>query len=404
MRRPASFVEAGRFFSQQAPMGAGRFVMKEKEIAELRRRFRQDKSAITHVRGCYVNENREIVGEFQQSLALMSEEEGEKVLALLRRTLTGGLGRNLLDIEFTTAQVADSEEHRLLMALRDDAGLEDQEVVERFYQKAIASLELEGSYLILLARDRYDVPYRAKDGERQDDGSDEVFTYLVCAVCPVKLRKSALGYDLSENALHSWAAEWLVAAPEVGFLFPAFDQRSTNLYGALYYTKDCNKSQESFVDAVFRAPLPMPADQQRETFQTILADVLEEEDDSFQVVQAVQEELRERIEAYKESREEEPLSVSRQQVNQILASCGVSQTQVAAFDQQYEMAFGEETRITPQNLMETKRLEISAPGIVIQVAPEESDRVQTRIIDGVKYILIRADGDIQVNGVEIRIG
>ncbi|HIY20653.1 MAG TPA: DUF4317 domain-containing protein [Candidatus Flavonifractor merdigallinarum] len=378
--------------------------MKEKEIAELRRRFRQDKSAITHVRGCYINENREIVGEFQQSLALMSEEEGEKVLALLRRTLTGGLGRNLLDIEFTTAQVADSEEHRLLMALRDDAGLEDQEVVERFYQKAIASLELEGSYLILLARDRYDVPYRAKDGERQDDGSDEVFTYLVCAVCPVKLRKSALGYDLSENALHSWAAEWLVAAPEVGFLFPAFDQRSTNLYGALYYTKDCNKSQESFVDAVFRAPLPMPADQQRETFQTILADVLEEEDDSFQVVQAVQEELRERIEAYKESREEEPLSVSRQQVNQILASCGVSQTQVAAFDQQYEMAFGEETRITPQNLMETKRLEISAPGIVIQVAPEESDRVQTRIIDGVKYILIRADGDIQVNGVEIRIG
>ena len=380
--------------------------MKEKEIAELRRRFRQDKSAITHVRGCYVNENREIVGEFQQSLALMSEEEGEgeKVLALLRRTLTGGLGRNLLDIEFTTAQVADSEEHRLLMALRDDAGLEDQEVVERFYQKAIASLELEGSYLILLARDRYDVPYRAKDGERQDDGSDEVFTYLVCAVCPVKLRKSALGYDLSENALHSWAAEWLVAAPEVGFLFPAFDQRSTNLYGALYYTKDCNKSQESFVDAVFRAPLPMPADQQRETFQTILADVLEEEDDSFQVVQAVQEELRERIEAYKERREEEPLSVSRQQVNQILASCGVSQTQVAAFDQQYEMAFGEETRITPQNLMETKRLEISAPGIVIQVAPEESDRVQTRIIDGVKYILIRADGDIQVNGVEIRIG
>ena len=378
--------------------------MKEKEIVELRRRFRQDKSAITHVRGCYVNENREIVGEFQQSLALMSEEEGEKVLALLRRTLTGGLGRNLLDITFTTAQVADSEEHRLLMALRDDAGLEDQEVVERFYQKAIASLELEGSYLILLARDRYDVPYRAKDGERQDDGSDEVFTYLVCAVCPVKLRKSALGYDLSENLLHSHAAEWLVSAPEVGFLFPAFDQRSTNLYGALYYTKDCTKSQEGFVDAVFQAPLPMPADQQRETFQTILADVLEEEDDSFQVVQAVQEELRECIEAYKESHEEEPLVVSRQQVNQILASCGVSQTQVAAFNQQYEIAFGEETQITPQNLMETKRLEIIAPGITIHVAPEESDRVQTRVIDGVKYILIRADGDVQVNGVDIRIG
>lgn len=377
--------------------------MKEKEIAELRRRFRQDKSGITHVRGCYVNENREIVGELRQSLALMSEEEGEKVLALLRKTLTGGLGRSLLDIEFTTAQVADSEEHRLLMALRD-SGLEDDEAVERFYRIAIDSLDLEGSYLILLARDRYDVPYRSKDGERQDDAGDEVFTYLVCAVCPVKLSKSALGYDLSENQLHSRAADWLVSPPQVGFLFPAFDDRSTNLYGALYYTKDSGSSHADFVDAVFKAPLPMPADQQRETFQTILADVLEDEEDSFQLVQAVQEELRERIEAYKESREEEPLEVSRQQVSQLLASCGMSQTRVEAFDQQYEEAFGEETRLTPQNLMDTKRLEISAPGVTIRVSPEESDRVQTRIIDGVKYILIRADGDVQVNGVEIRIG
>ena len=377
--------------------------MKEKEIAELRRRFRHDKSAITHVRGCYVNENREIVGEFEQSLALMSEEEGDKVLALLRRTLTGGLGRNLLDVEFTTAQVADSEEHRLLMALRD-SDLKDGEAVERFYRIAIDSLDLEGSYLILLAQDQYDVPYRSKDGDRQDDAGDEVFRYLLCAVCPVKLSKSALGYDLSENELHSRAAGWLVSPPQAGFLFPAFDDRTTNLYGALYYTKDSGSSHADFAEAVFKAPLPMPADQQRETFQTILADVLEEEDDGFQVVQAVQEELRERIEAYKESREEEPLEISPQQVGQMLVSCGMSQTQVEAFEQQYEAAFGEETRLTPQNLMETKRLEIRTPGITIQVSPEESDRVQTRIIDGVKYILIRADSDVQVNGVEIRIG
>ena len=377
--------------------------MNEKEIGELRRRFRQDKSAITHVRGCYVNENREIVGELNQSLALMSEEEGEKVLALLRKTLTGGLGRNLLEVEFTTAQVADSGEHRLLMAMRD-SDLGDEEAVSRFFRTAIDHLDLEGSYLILLARDRYDVPYRSRDGERQDEAGDEVYSYLLCAVCPVKLSKAALGYDLSENELHSRRGEWLVSPPEVGFLFPAFDDRSTNLYGALYYTRNSGINHAEFANAVFQAPLPMPADQQRETFQTILAEVLEEEDDGFQVVQAVQEELRERIEAHKENHEEEPVSVSRQQVNQILADCGVSQTRVEEFDRQYGEAFGEETRLSPQNLMDTRRLEVHAPGITIQVSPEESDRVQTRIIDGVKYILIRADGDVAVNGVEIRIG
>ena len=60
--------------------------MNEKEIAEIRRRFRPDKNNITHVRGCYVNEKREIVSEFDPSLALMSQEESEKFLAILKRT------------------------------------------------------------------------------------------------------------------------------------------------------------------------------------------------------------------------------------------------------------------------------------------------------------------------------
>ena len=376
--------------------------MKEKEIAELRRRFRQDKSAITHVRGCYVNENREIVGEFQQSLALMSEEEGEKVLTLLRRTLTGGLGRNLLDITFTTAQVADSEEHRLLMALRDDAGLEDQEVVERFYQKAIASLELEGSYLILLARDRYDVPYRAKDGERQDDGSDEVFTYLVCAVCPVKLRKSALGYDLSENLLHSHAAEWLVSAPEVGFLFPAFDQRCANLYGALYYARDGKENHPDFAQAVFCQEVPMPAAEQRETFQAILGDSLEEEC-RCEVVQAVQDAFCGMIAEHKEQHETEPLVVSRGTVQRVLDDCGVSEERTEEFGRRYDEAFGMEAEVSPRNLVDTKQLEVKTADVTIRVSAQRGDLLEMRKIDGARYILIRAEDEVTVNGVSVQI-
>ena len=141
--------------------------MNEKEIAELRRRFRQDKSSITHVRGCYVNENREIISEFDQSLTLSRQEDAEKILAVLRKTLSGAVGRNLLDIEFDTRQVVEGDEHRLLMALRDSR-LADQEAVHALFRRVIASLDLAGNYLILLAYDAYDVPYRSKDGQRQD--------------------------------------------------------------------------------------------------------------------------------------------------------------------------------------------------------------------------------------------
>ena len=186
--------------------------MTEREIAELRRRFRADKSNITHVRGCYVNENREVISEFDQSIAMMGQEESEKLLANLRRTLSGTVGKNLLDIGFDTRQVAEGEEHRLLMALRDSR-LEDREAVEQFFRKAIQTLNIEGNYLILLAFDAYDVPYRSRDGLRQDDASADVFSYILCSVCPVKLSREALGFAVRENRFQNLNPDCVVSAP-----------------------------------------------------------------------------------------------------------------------------------------------------------------------------------------------
>ena len=279
--------------------------MKEKEIAELRRRFRTDKSNITHVRGCYVNEKKEIISQFDQSLMTMGPEESEKLLGILRKTLSGILGKNLLDITFDTRQVVEGEEHKLLMALRDSE-LQDQAAVEALFRKAIQSLDLEGNYLILLAYDAYDVPYRSKDGDTQADASSDLFRYVLCSICPVKLTKDALSYFVYENQFRNLEADWVVAAPETGFLFPAFDDRSTNLYNALYYTRDTAGNHPDFVDAIFRAPAPMPAAIQKETFETILGDTLAE-DSSYQVVQTVHGHLREMIEEHKVNHEEIPL-------------------------------------------------------------------------------------------------
>ena len=142
--------------------------MNEKEVAELRRRFRPDRSGVSHVRGCYVNENREIVSQFDQPLGVMTQEENEKLLTLLKRTLSGTLEKNLLDITFATQQVVHGAEHKRLMDLRASE-LKDEEAVQSLFQAIIGSVAFEGNYVILLAHDAYDVPYRGQDGEEQED-------------------------------------------------------------------------------------------------------------------------------------------------------------------------------------------------------------------------------------------
>ena len=176
--------------------------MNQRELGELRRRFRPEKSAISRIYGCYVNSSREIIAYIDQSLGLMPQEEAEKYLGLLKKALSGTLGRNLIDIVFSTQQVADSEEHRLLSALRTSE-LKDAEARDAFYQQVIGSLDMgENNYLILLGADAYDVPHRGKDGEVDRDACEEVFRYFVCCVCPVKDGTPELGYFHGENEFH----------------------------------------------------------------------------------------------------------------------------------------------------------------------------------------------------------
>lgn len=377
--------------------------MNEKEIAELRRRFRPDKSNITSIHGCFVNEGREIVSQFNQSLGLMGQDDTELILSTIRKTLSGRLGKNLIDIEFATQQVVEGEEHKLLMVLRDSK-LEEEEAVQRLYEKIISSLEMEGSYLILLAYDAYDVPFRSKDGEEQAEGSEEVYRYLLCSVCPVKLTKPALSYAAERNQFDHLKVDWVVSAPEVGFLFPAFDERSTNLYGALYYTKNASESQDTLIDSLFHTEPPMPAETQKEVFRSVLSETLiDAEECSYDVVQAVQGELCEMIAEHKESKVPEPLLINKGTVKRLLSSCGIDSDKMINFEDRYDDAFGAETTLSPSNLVDTKQIEVRTPDVRIQVSPQRGDLIQTRILDGVKYILIRADDGVEVDGISIEI-
>ena len=376
--------------------------MNEKEIGEIRRRVRRDRSNMTAIYGCYVNGQKEIISTFRQPVGIMPENEAEKYFGVLKRTLSGTVGKNLIDVTFRTAQVANSPEHGFLMDLRK-SGLADEALLTELYRKIIDSVSFEENYVILVGCDSYDVPFRSKDDEVQADASNEVYTYLLCAVCPVKQTKPNLRYIPEDKEFHDGGISHVVCAPELGFLFPAFDNRATNIYNALLYTHNTKESCQSFAQALFNIQPPMPAAEQKKSFEALLTTSLDKEC-SLEVVQAVHDQLRQCIDLHKESKVPEPLLISKEQVKDALTACGVSESHVAKFSVDYDETFGFEAQLHPKNIIDNKRFEINTPDLSIKVNPELSDLIETRILGGVKYILICADENVEVNGVNIHIG
>ena len=376
--------------------------MNQKEVGELRRRLRPGKNNFSHVYGCYVSPLKEIIAEVDQPLSLLNEDDVESCLALLRKALSGGLGRNLVDVAFSTRQVAESEELKRLLALRD-AKLKDAAARREFYETVIQNLELgEDSYLILLAQESYDVPFRTRNDEVLDDSSDTVYSYLLCAVCPMREGKPGLGYVPNENALHVKTAGRLASPPEVGFLWPAFDDRAPNLYNALYYVRKPELLHGEFISGVFGTEPPLSAPEQREAFETALTDARGAEC-SMELVQAVHEQLRERIELHKESKDPEPLTVTARDVGGMLRECGIEEERVSAFQDYCGQRLGQEAAVDPGNLIDSRRFQIKAGEITITVKPELSGQVESRVLEGRTYLLIPAGDGVEVNGLPVEL-
>ncbi len=374
--------------------------MNQKEVSELRRRFSLDKNSISNIYGCYVNGSGETILNFTESLGLLGQEETEKYLSLLKKSMSGGLGKNLIDIVFSTEQVMESEEHKLLSELRRTK-LSEEKLRETFFNKVIEALDFEGlNYLILLAHDTYDVPFRGRDGSSNNDNSDKVFSYIVCAICPVKDGKVELGYAAKEKEFHSRANGQIVSAPELGFLFPAFDDRTANIYNALFYTRNTDVIQEEFLSTIFNTEPPMSASTQKEIFEDVLSEALDELCD-IDTMQSIHEQIAEKIEQHKETKDPEPLTLSTRQISAVLEECAIPQERIETFKQKCSEQFGEGVGLNPSNIIDAKRFEIKTEQATITVSPESSYMVETKVINGRKYILIPADNSVEVNGLPV---
>lgn len=375
--------------------------MNKKEISEIKKLFANENSVISTICGCYVDGDKNKKSMMREAFLSLPQDEMHKYMAIFRKCMTGTLGRNILNMEFADAATEVTVSQQKLMDLRDSE-LKDDAVLETFYDEIIANYNTADNYLILLVYGVYDVPGRTSDGIEMEDASDEIYRHILCCICPVKLSKPGLSYNSEQNGFHERIRDWVVDMPAMGFLYPAFNERSADVNSILYYSSKAEELKFDFVETVLGCTLPMTAGGQKETFQAIIQDTLGDECE-FEVVKEIHEQLTELIEEKKD--DETPLELGRNEVVNLLAASGVDNRKIEELENNFEEAAGGSMTqpLLASNVAGTRKFEIKTPDVVVQVKPDRTDLVETRMIDNVPYLLITLSDSVQVNGIDVRM-
>lgn len=220
--------------------------MNKKEVLELKKRIKKDDASFTEIAGCYVDANKTKVSCFQRKFLNLEEEDLFKYLEIAKKTLSGKIDNNLINLDFSLESEGQDTCHQLLMGIRAE-GFSNEKLLDALYDHIIDTYDTPDHYLILLYHDVYDVPRKAEDNSALDE-SEEVYDYLLCAICPVVLSKPALSYHEEEQSIAARIRDWVVGMPESAFLFPAFNDRSTDIHSLLFYTKNAKSMHTEFIE------------------------------------------------------------------------------------------------------------------------------------------------------------
>lgn len=371
--------------------------MNKKEISEIKKQFTPDRCSITRICGCYVDGEKNKKTELKEAFLSLSEEESFKYFEIFKKTLSGTIGKNLINMEFPLDQEKEGGTQEFLMKLRGSK-LQDDALIEEFYDKIIQSYDYGENYYIILIHAVYDIPGRSSDGMDMFDASDEIYDHILCSICPVKLSKAGLCYNAETNHIEDRIRDWIVEMPDLGFLFPVFNDRSTDIHGLLYYSKNAEQLRSTFVDELFGCITPLSAGGQRDSFNALVEETLGE-DCAYDTVMNIHEKLNEWVEAQKDS--PEPAVLTKPEVKRLFEECGVEEEKLENFDSCYEATAGENTALMASNITNTRRMEIKTPDVVIHVDPDRAELIETKIVDGRKCLVIPMEGDIEVNGIHV---
>ena len=373
--------------------------MNKKEVTEIKKLFTKERCCLNRLCGCYVDADKNKVVQFKEAFLSLPEEEIYKYLDIFRKSLSGTLGKNLLNMEFPLEQEMGEGTQKSLMALRDSE-LKDDTMLDAFYDRIIETYYHPENYLILLVHGSYDIPMKTSDGLEMDDASDYIYNFVLCCLCPVTLSKAGLCYNAETNSIEDRIRDWLVDMPEQGFLFPAFQDRNTDIHLLLYYSKNANELCPDITEQLLGCVQPIPAGQQKESFQAIIEDTLGEEC-VYDVVRNIHENLNEMIEEQKENGE--PLELDKMQVRKLLERSGAPEENLEQFEKQYDEEIGAQMTVMANNISDTRKFEVKTPQMTVKVSPEQASLVETRMIDGVPCLVIPLTDEVEVNGIHVHL-
>lgn len=419
--------------------------MNKKDVLELKRRFKKDACTFTRMCGCYVDADHNKVTNIGETFLNLEEEEFYKYLEITKKVLSGTIGNNLLELTFPTAEEAPGGRQQFLMGLRESA-LKNDDLLDAFYDLVIDSYNYIGNYLILIFHDAYDVMTKTSDNNKLDE-SEEVYEYLLCAICPVTLTKPGLGYREDENRIAPRIRDWVVGAPDTGFVFPAFTDRSTDIHSVMFYTRDTKTPHAEFMESGLGCGVRLTATEKKLTFQSIVKEVIDDEEDGDALFLTIQGNINDMLPVTEdETVEPEPVIMTANAIAEVLTESGVAEEQVAVIEKVYEDVFSEElpeaghlvdqklveangkrkeklalvqqVKILKQQLDETRTLPIDpseeteedAPAVktydvIIRAKPEKAEQIHSQIINGQKCLIIPMEENehAAINGINTTI-
>ena len=329
--------------------------MTKKDILELKKRFKKNECTFTRMCGCYVNSEKEIVLNIEETFLNLAEDEFYKYLDIAKKTLSGTIGNNLLELEFPLEEEDAGGRQQFLMALKKSR-LKDPELLETFYHLIINNYDYTGNYLILIFHDAYDVITKTSDRNNLDE-SEEVYEYLLCTICPVTLSKPGLGYLEDENRIGPRFRDWIVNAPDTGFIFPAFTDRSSDIHATMYYTKDSKEPHKEFMEVILGCPVKQTATEQKNIFKKIVTNAISDEEQCMEAMMEIQETLNQMMDEHAVfyDSKEEPLILTTESIQEVLTASGLPEEITTKIENSYIENFSD---MPPQaeHLLDSKLL------------------------------------------------
>ncbi len=410
--------------------------MDKKGVAELKRRFTKENCTFTRLCGCYVDAGKNKVVDLSETFLNLEDEEFYKYLEIAKKTLSGTIGNNLLELNFPLDEEAAGGRQQFLLGLRESK-LKNPELLERFYDMVIESYDYAGNYLILLFHDAYDVMTKTTDNNALDE-SEEVFEYLLCAICPVQLSKPGLGYREDENRIGPRIRDWVVSVPDSGFLFPAFTDRSSDIHSLMFYTKDTKAPHAEFMELGLGCGARRTATEQKMTFHSIVKQAYGDDvEKSGEVLMEIQQNLNDLVEE-KAELEEDPVILTPELLTNVMEESGVAPEKAEKIGKTCAEEFAEEAPLAEnvvdskalaaneqiqkekelvaqvevlQQQLKEKKIEEEADeavktyDVVLRVKPEKVSQIKSEVINGQKCLVIpmAEDEHANVNGVNTQV-